>query len=261
VTLEFYKYHGTGNDFILISDLEAGFPGEDTELIRHLCERRFGIGGDGLILVRKDPDTDFRMVYYNSDGKEGSMCGNGGRCAVAFAYNMGLCGQTATFHAIDGPHVARIIRPEYIQLKMQPVSGISYKKDHYELDTGSPHYVTFVDQVETVDVYNTGRKIRLSNAFRAEGINVNFVEVGPDRLFVRTYERGVENETWSCGTGVVAAAICASLQDPSGKSSYDIRTRGGDLSVSFRREGDKQFRNIILEGPAEYVYQGTYNLK
>lgn len=261
MTLEFYKYHGTGNDFILISDLESGFPGEDTELIRHLCERRFGIGGDGLILIRKDPDTDFRMVYYNSDGKEGSMCGNGGRCAVAFAYHMGLCGQTATFHAIDGTHVAKIIRPEYIQLKMQPVSGISIKKDHYELDTGSPHYVTFVDQVETVDVYKTGRKIRLSNAFRAEGINVNFVEKGPDRLFVRTYERGVENETWSCGTGVVAAAICASLQDPSGKSSYDIRTRGGDLSVSFLREGDNRFRNIILEGPAEFVYQGTFNLK
>ena len=130
--------------------------------------------------------------------------------------------------------------------------------DHYELDTGSPHYVTFVEQVETVDVYKTGRKIRLSNAFRAEGINVNFVEQGPERLFVRTYERGVENETWSCGTGVVAAAICASLQDPSEKSSYEIRTRGGDLSVSFRREENDQFRNIILEGPAEFVYQGTF---
>lgn len=258
MNLEFYKYHGTGNDFILINDLSTEFPDEDTELIRHLCERRFGIGGDGLILIRKDSEMDFRMIYYNSDGKEGSMCGNGGRCAVAFAYRMGLCGQTTTFLAIDGTHIAKVIRPDHIQLKMQSVSSVSLKNDHYELDTGSPHYVTFVEQVETVDVYKTGRKIRLSNAFRAEGINVNFVEQGPERLFVRTYERGVENETWSCGTGVVAAAICASLRVPSEQSNYEIRTRGGDLNVSFRREGNDQFRNIILEGPAEFVYQGTF---
>ena len=258
MTFEFYKYHGTGNDFILLNDLSQEFTAENIELIRHLCERRFGIGADGLILVQSHPDLDFRMVYFNSDGKEGSMCGNGGRCAVAFAYRMGLCGEAATFMAVDGTHVARVIRPDHIQLKMNSVSDIRVEADHYELDTGSPHYVSFVEEMESVDVYQLGRKIRLSNAFRAEGINVNFVEQGKDRLFVRTYERGVENETWSCGTGVVAAALCASLRDPSGKSEYPVRTRVGDLSVSFRREGEYNFKNIILEGPAEFVYHGTF---
>jgi diaminopimelate epimerase len=258
VTFEFHKYHGTGNDFILISDPSSGFPGDNVELIRHLCERRFGIGADGLILIRKYPDMDFRMVYYNADGREGSMCGNGGRCAVAFAYRMGLCGEASTFMAADGTHLAKIIDPDHIQLKLRSVSDVRVLSDHYELDTGSPHYVTFVKAVEEVDVYTLGRRIRLSNAFRAKGINVNFVEQEPGRIFVRTYERGVENETWSCGTGVVASAICAAMRHPSEPSGYQVRTRGGDLHVSFRREGENQFRNIILEGPAEFVYQGSF---
>ncbi len=258
MAFEFYKYQGTGNDFIVIHDISSGFPHDNVELIRHLCERRFGIGADGLILIHSHPDLDFRMVYFNADGKEGSMCGNGGRCAAAFAFRMGLCGQATTFLASDGTHVAKIIEPDHVQLKMQPVSGVRIQPDHYELNTGSPHYVTFVKEVENVDVYRLGRKIRLSNAFRAEGINVNFVEHGTDRLFVRTYERGVENETWSCGTGVVAAALCAALRDPSDRSEFQVRTRGGDLAVSFRKEEGNAFRNIILEGPAEFVYQGTF---
>ncbi len=257
-SVEFCKYHGTGNDFILVHDPSAGFPEQNIELIRHLCERRFGIGADGLILIRSHPDVDFRMFYFNADGKEGSMCGNGGRCAAAFAYHLGLCGQATTFMASDGTHLAKIIEPDYVQLKLQPVKTVRIQPDHYEINTGSPHYVTFVEEVETVDVCELGRKIRLSNAFRAEGVNVNFVEHGPDRLFVRTYERGVENETWSCGTGVVAAALCAALRDPSGRSEYHVRTRGGDLLVSFQREEDNAFRNIILQGPAEFVYQGTF---
>lgn len=259
MAFEFYKYHGTGNDFILINDPPGEFPDDNVELIRHLCERRFGIGADGLILIRKHPDMDFRMVYFNSNGNEGSMCGNGGRCAVAFAHRMGMCGEAATFLAADGTHVGKVIRPDHIQLKMQSVSNIRILADHYELDTGSPHYVTFVEKMEEVDVYSLGRKIRFSNAFRAEGINVNFVEHGRDRLFVRTYERGVENETWSCGTGVVAAALCVSLRETSERSEFQVRTRGGDLQVSFRRENQNRFRNIILEGPAEFVYQGTFN--
>ncbi len=258
MTVEFCKYHGTGNDFILIDDRSEEFPGDNVELIRDLCKRRFGIGADGLILLRNHQDTDFRMVYFNADGKEGSMCGNGGRCAVAFAYRIGLCREAATFMAADGTHLAKVIRPDHIQLKLRSVSDIRVMHDHYELDTGSPHYVTFVDAVEEVDVYEIGRKIRLSNAFRAEGINVNFVQQEPDGIFIRTYERGVENETWSCGTGVVAGVICAALRDPSGRSEYQVRTRGGDLTVTFRREGESQFRNILLEGPAEYVYQGSF---
>ena len=257
MTIEFYKYHGTGNDFILINDLSHVFTDDNVELIRHLCERRFGIGADGLILLRKHTDLDFRMVYFNSDGKEGTMCGNGGRCAVAFAFRMGLCGESATFMAVDGTHIAKVIDRDRIQLKMQSVKSIRIRSDHYELDTGSPHYVSFVDKVEEVDVYKEGRKIRMSNAFRADGINVNFVEYGQDRLFVRTYERGVENETWSCGTGVVASALCASLRGASKQSEYKVRTRGGDLTVSFRKEDDNNFRNIILDGPAEFVFQGS----
>ena len=153
MTIEFDKYHGTGNDFILVNDLSPVFPAENIELIRHLCERRFGIGADGLILIREHPDMDFQMVYFNSDGKEGTMCGNGGRCAVAFAYRMGLCGESATFMAIDGTHIAKVIGEDRIQLKMQSVRSIRKQPDHYELNTGSPHYVTFVDKVEEVDVY------------------------------------------------------------------------------------------------------------
>ncbi len=257
MSFEFYKYHGTGNDFIMISDLSSEFPADNIELIRHLCERRFGIGADGLILIRKHPDMDFRMVYFNSDGREGTMCGNGGRCAVAFAYRKGLCENSVTFTAIDGTHVARVIQPDYIQLKIQSVKDVKIRQDHYQLDTGSPHYVTFVEHIEEVDVYKLGRKIRMSNAFRADGINVNFVEHSPERLFVRTYERGVENETWSCGTGLVASALCASLRENSEKTEYQIRTKGGDLSVSFRKEEEHNFRNIILEGPAKFIYQGT----
>jgi len=257
MTIEFYKYHGTGNDFILINDLSPVFPADNVELIRHLCERRFGIGADGLILIRKHPDMDFQMVYFNSDGKEGTMCGNGGRCAVAFAFRMGLCGESTTFMAVDGTHIAKVTGGDRIQLKMQSVKSIRIQPDHYELNTGSPHYVSFVDKVKEVDVYRQGQKIRMSNAFRAEGINVNFVEYGQDRLFVRTYERGVENETLSCGTGVVAAALCASLRDSSEQSEYQVCTRGGDLAVSFRKEDDNNYKNIILDGPAEFVFQGS----
>jgi diaminopimelate epimerase len=253
---EFHKYHGTGNDFIMIHDELSRFPVEDEAWIRQLCRRKFGIGADGLILIRKDDQAEFRMVYFNSDGKEGSMCGNGGRCAASFAYRMGLCGKAVTFVAADGTHLAKIIRPDLIQLKMQSVSSVRVARDHYELDTGSPHYVTYVDELESLDVEKMGRKIRLSNAFRAEGINVNFVRHERDSLFVRTYERGVENETLSCGTGVVASAITASLRDPAASTEFDVRTRGGDLKVSFRREGDSVFRNVILEGPVEFVYSG-----
>lgn len=254
---EFYKYQGAGNDFILINDPTSAFPADRHDLIRHLCDRRFGIGADGMILIRKHPDLDFQMIYFNADGHEGSMCGNGGRCTVAFAHRMKMCGQAANFMAVDGTHLAKVIRPDYIQLKMQSVSSIRIQPDHFELDTGSPHYVTFVEDLENLDVFGIGQKIRLSNAFRAEGINVNFVEQTRNMLFVRTYERGVENETLSCGTGVVASAICAAMRDPSPKSEYNIRTHGGDLTVSFRKEGENDFRNIILEGPAEFVFKGS----
>ena len=240
----------------MIDDREKSFPGEKVFFISHLCDRRFGIGADGLILIRNHPDLDFQMIYFNADGKEGTLCGNGGRCAVAFAHKLGMCAEKTRFQAIDGEHSAEVVRPDFIRLGMQPVSGISTRRDHCILDTGSPHYCAFTEGLEKMDVYQEGRRIRYSKAFEKEGINVNFIEQEEGQLFVRTYERGVENETYSCGTGVVASAICAAMSDKTDKTAYRIRTLGGELSVSFRRTGPESFDDIVLEGPAEYVFSG-----
>jgi diaminopimelate epimerase len=197
------------------------------------------------------------MIYFNADGKEGSLCGNGGRCAVSFAHSLGMCSADTKFQAADGEHAALVVRPDFIRLFMRPVSGISHGEDHCLLDTGSPHYCTFVSGLEDIDVYQSGRRIRYSKDFEKEGINVNYIEREGEKLFVRTYERGVENETYSCGTGVVASAICAALNEGTDKTAYRIRTLGGDLSVSFRRSGPDKFEDIVLEGPAVYVFSGT----
>jgi diaminopimelate epimerase len=256
----FSKYQGTGNDFIMIDDRDESFPVERQSEISRLCHRRFGIGADGLILIREHPDHDFRMIYFNADGREGSLCGNGGRCAAAFAQDLGMCGQITRFQARDGIHAAEIIRPDHVRLHLQPVSGIAWHEDHCILNTGSPHLVAFADELEKMDVYQLGRKIRYSKAFKEEGINVNFIQHEPDQLFVRTYERGVENETFSCGTGVVASAICAALHDKTDKTAFRIRTLGGELMVSFRRNGPESFTDIILEGPAVFVYKGSLSI-
>lgn len=256
----FSKYHGTGNDFIMIDDRDETFPLDKQFFIRHLCDRRFGIGADGLILIREHPDLDFHMVYFNADGKEGSLCGNGGRCAVAFAHKLGMCDASTRFQAIDGFHDAELVRPDHIRLHMQPVSGVTRHEDHCLLDTGSPHYCVFASGLDEMDVYHSGRKIRYGNDFNEEGINVNFIQQEAEKLFVRTYERGVENETYSCGTGVVASAICAALNDKTDKTdktAFRVRTLGGELSVTFRQTGPDTFEDIILEGPATYVFSGT----
>jgi len=253
----FSKYHGTGNDFIMIDDRNESFPLDKHLFVSHLCDRRLGIGADGLILLRNHPDLDFRMIYFNADGREGSLCGNGGRCAVAFAYKLGMCGVTARFQATDGVHDAEVVRPDHIRLRMQPVSVVKRYEDHCILDTGSPHFCTFTSGLEEMDVYGSGRRIRYSEAYKEEGINVNFIQQEAENLFVRTYERGVENETYSCGTGVVASAICAALNDKTDKTAFRIRTLGGELSVSFRRTGPDTFDDIILEGPATFVFSGT----
>jgi diaminopimelate epimerase len=241
----------------MIDDREKSFPLDKSSFISHLCDRRFGIGADGLILIRHHPDLDFRMIYFNADGKEGTLCGNGGRCAVAFAYKLGMCNPETRFQAIDGEHAAALVRPDFIRLSMQPVSGISSYKDHCIVDTGSPHYCAFAGGLENMDVYQEGRRIRYSESFEKEGINVNFIQQEEGQLFVRTYERGVENETYSCGTGVVASAICAAMKDKTDKTAYRIRTLGGELSVSFQQTGPDRFDDIVLEGPAVYVFSGT----
>ena len=250
--MEFYKYQGTGNDFVMIDNRDEEFP-KAKEFIRQLCDRRFGIGGDGLILLENDPAADFKMVYYNSDGNESSMCGNGGRCIVAFAHFLDIFEDKTQFEAIDGLHEAEI-HNGIIKLKMIDVDSIKNINGDFELNTGSPHYVTFVESVENYKVFENGNKIRNSASYCQEGINVNFVEeISENEIFVRTYERGVENETFSCGTGATAAALVF-LKDKE-QPSVKVKVLGGNLKVYAERDGEG-FENIWLEGPATQVYKG-----
>jgi diaminopimelate epimerase len=258
--LNFYKYQGTGNDFIIIDDRELKFNTGDTALVAKLCDRRFGIGADGLMLLQSKVGYDFEMVYYNSDGNESSMCGNGGRCIVEFARTLNLVGDKADFIAIDGGHEA-LVKPGFIKLKMKDVSAVEINNGFYFLNTGSPHYVAFVDRVEAYNVFEEGKKIRYNERFKAEGTNVNFIEKQEEYLFVRTYERGVEGETYSCGTGVTAAAIVAALNTPFFATNQSaIRTLGGDLKVTFDRSQNNSFTNVWLEGPATFVFKGEITI-
>ncbi len=258
--IRFYKYHGTGNDFILIDNRSMIFRNyaEKQELISYLCHRRFGIGADGLMLVNNHDDYDFEMVYFNADGKEGSMCGNGGRCIVSYAHSLGMINENAIFSASDGIHEAQVIssgkNESLIRLKMADVSVFSKVNDHYEINTGSPHYVKFVNDPENTDVVNIGRMIRYSAEF-PEGTNVNFVKATPQGLYVRTYERGVEDETLSCGTGVTASSVAAYLDGFNNTGSMDVITRGGALHVDFEKTKDK-FEHVWLTGPAVLVFKG-----
>ena len=251
-TINFYKYQGTGNDFVMVDNRNLTFP-KNTEVIKHLCDRRFGIGGDGLILLENDENTDFKMVYYNSDGNESTMCGNGGRCLVAFAHFLGIFTDNCSFMAIDGLHEAQINNGE-VKLKMIDVSEINKIENDFHLNTGSPHYVKFVSDIENYSVYEKGNQIRNSELFKNEGINVNFVEnLDAQKLFVRTYERGVEDETYSCGTGVTACALVTMAQENS--QEIQVKVLGGILKVYAEKDGNG-FKNIWLEGPAQQVYQG-----
>lgn len=258
--LECYKYQGTGNDFVLIDNRQKLISLSNAQ-VKWLCDRRFGIGADGLMLLELEPGVDFKMVYYNSDGNESSMCGNGGRCITAFANHLGLVDKKIKFLAIDGIHDAVIKEDNLVALKMNDVRGIEAKDDYFYLNTGSPHYVKYVYDLEHFNVYDEGKKVRNSERFYAEGTNVNFIEKKENHLFVRTYERGVENETLSCGTGVTAAALVASL---TGKSTHKnncfIHTLGGDLNVAFEKVLDSSFYNIWLEGPAQFVFKTTIHI-
>ncbi|MCO5239009.1 MAG: diaminopimelate epimerase [Chitinophagaceae bacterium] len=261
MNIPFYKYQGTGNDFIIIDNRDSRYSFLTVNQVNFLCHRRFGIGADGLMLLNKHDDYDFEMVYYNADGKKGSMCGNGGRCLVKFAYDSGIKKSTYHFTASDGPHEAEIDLQGTVRLKMKDVEEAVDGKDHFILDTGSPHYVQFVQNLQEVNVPEEGRKIRYSDEFAAGGINVNFVELlDNDTIFVRTYERGVENETLSCGTGVTAAAL-VSAHHENGFNEVAVETRGGKLSVEFNLSEDKGYRNIWLCGPAEQVYKGETTIE
>ncbi len=254
--LPFQKYQGTGNDFIMIDNRGLIFPKTNSNLIHHLCDRRFGIGADGLILLELSENQDFKMVYFNADGNIGSMCGNGGRCIVAFAKQLGLIENKATFEAVDGLHSATV-ENEIVSLKMMDVSNIEESKSHLFLNTGSPHHICFHKDVSSINVKELGREIRYGAPYSKEGTNVNFVEQLSNSSFkVRTYERGVENETLACGTGVTAVAIAANKTNKTDAESIKIEVTGGNLEVSFEKEGNA-YTNVFLKGPAQLVFKGN----
>ena len=259
--IEFFKYQGTGNDFIILDNREKVYDNITSEQINKLCDRRFGIGGDGLMLLNNKEGYDFEMEYYNSDGKVGSMCGNGGRCIVKFAAKSGIKKKQYSFFASDGAHIAEIDFDKEVRLKMNDVSNVDFSFSAYILNTGSPHYVSNVQDLDQLNVKDEGAKIRYSKDFAEKGINVNFIKtLSQDKIFVRTYERGVEDETFSCGTGVTAAALVSAHND-NGFNRVEVKTKGGNLSVEFDKINDKEFTNIWLCGPAEFVFFGIIELK
>lgn len=258
--LTFFKYQGAGNDFILIDNRKNQVQ-LSTDHIKHLCDRHFGIGADGLMLLEQSQIADFKMVYFNSDGKESTMCGNGGRCIVAFAKKLKLIRQTTTFEAVDGLHYAEVLKNGHIRLQMKNVTNIRSYKNAYVLNTGSPHYVQFVKNLASVNVYEKGRKIRYHKDFRKKGINVNFVEINDTHhIAVRTYERGVENETLSCGTGVTAAALVTAHKYEIPEGIIHITTRGGPLWVEFKRYKKHHYSDLFLIGNADMVFQGKMDI-
>lgn len=256
--LSFYKYQGAGNDFIVI-DGRISPPDLSRAQIAALCDRRKGIGADGLMVLLLHPDFDFEMLYYNADGHPGSLCGNGGRCLTRFASDLGMGKQHYRFLAADGPHEARLAANGWIHLQMLPVHAIESRGADLFLNTGSPHLIRLVDNIDAYPVVSEGRSIRYSDAFAPGGTNVNFVQRTDKGLIVRTYERGVEDETLSCGTGVTAAAL-ACAGEGSEKQHTTIFTRGGELAVDFTRTGEHSFDDIWLCGPAEQVFTGTIEL-
>jgi len=256
--LQFYKYQGAGNDFVIINN-NAGNIQLSSAQIAFLCNRRFGIGADGLMLLETTPDADFRMIYYNADGNESTMCGNGGRCIASFALHQNIAAKKMKFTAIDGIHEAEIHDDKSVSLQMTNIDKIEYYDDHFELNTGSPHYVQFVTDVADADIVKAGRRIRNFNRFAPKGINVNFVERFDTFLKIRTYERGVEDETLACGTGVTAAAI-ASVGNQLGIFDIEVHALGGVLHVHFEKISEQKAIHVILKGPAEFVYEGTISI-
>ena len=267
--MKFYKYQGAGNDF-LIADNRDGSISLTKDQIASVCDRRYGVGADGLMLLETSDRHDFRMTYYNSDGSGGMMCGNGGRCIVAFAADMGL--EKFDFDAADGFHTARILKDEdgvkTVCLKMKDVTeifryealeGVSVPSEGYFLDTGTRHYVRFVKDLKEYDIVSEGRKIRYDAVqLQPVGVNVNFVEPSDGILNVRTYEKGVEDETYACGTGIVASCIAAyeagvrpSDVDQDGRVHYDVHAKKDVLAVDFLPS--EVAEDVWLTGPASFV--------
>lgn len=261
--VEFYKIQGAGNDFVVLDNRDARFSSLTTNQIAFLCDRRFGIGADGLLLLSQSPDYAFRMEYFNSDGSRASFCGNGARCICLFAVTIGAVnkGESFTFIADDGIHTATVDAEKcWVDLTMKNVGTVSHEPDGaFVLNTGVPHYVRFVDDVDAIDIMSTAPAIRYSDAYKPAGVNVNFVTLdSPSHIRIRTYERGVEGETLACGTGITAAAISTYCKE--GCTSVGVSARGGDLRVSFTANPDGSFSNVLLSGPAKIVFVGSISL-
>ncbi|MFT6716063.1 MAG: diaminopimelate epimerase [Saprospiraceae bacterium] len=262
--IEFYKYQGAGNDFVIIDDRLNSFERNDNALVKLLCDRKFGVGADGLMLLRSSDDYDFEMVYYNADGYEGSMCGNGGRCIVAFAFAQGIVQQTCKFIAVDGEHKASVIEhdnEQWVSLHMIDVNTIERGQGYCYLDTGSPHYVQVVENLSEYDVVEYGREVRNNDRFKNEGTNVNFIELTSENsLSIRTYERGVEDETLACGTGVTAAVLSVHATGLTSSKEINVMALGGNLKVTFAVNGT-QYTDVFLQGPAELVFKGAMDVE
>ena len=254
--LKFSKYQGTGNDFIIFDNRDGRIDHKNTQWFRHICDRRFGIGADGVMLLENEAGYDFKMVYYNADGNISSMCGNGGRCLANYALRLGIVKDEYTFVAVDGPHTA-YVKNGIVHLKMNDVLSVTKGENYYFLDTGSPHYVQFVEDVMQVDIKSTGAAIRYAEQFKPGGTNANFIDCLQNQLHIRTYERGVEDETLSCGTGVTASALAYAINNAlqDGKHTITLQTMGGELQVQFDLKNG-QFTDVWLIGPGELVFEG-----
>lgn len=255
--IKFYKYQGAGNDFVMIDHRQL-IHKFSTKLIQFLCDRRFGIGADGLILLENSEQykADFKMKYYNADGNESTMCGNGGRCIVAFAKKLGIIEKSCVFEAVDDLHEA-YFEKELVKLKMSDVNDIEQSDDFYYLNTGSPHHIVFVNDISKIDIKKKGAEIRYSSAYESQnGTNVNFIQKKGNQLLIRTYERGVEDETLACGTGVTAAAIASFIKYEKLKKPIEVKAVGGNLNVDFNMKNAQTIEDIWLKGPAEFVFKG-----
>ena len=258
--INFSKYNGAGNDFIVIDDRNNNIE-NNSSLIKKLCNRNFGIGGDGLILIKESKSTDFEILHYTSDGNLGSLCGNGSRCAISFAFKNNIIGKKTLFEAFDGIHEAEVINKDLIKMDMKINSQILQNKYGTWLDTGSPHLVIEKENTDKLDVNLEGSSIRYNEHYNKEGVNVNFIEKISDETFkIRTYERGVENETLACGTGSTASAICMNYLEKSNSNLITMKCRGGDLKVQFK-SNNKEYNNISITGPAKLVFEGQINIK
>lgn len=260
--ISFSKYHGTGNDFVVIDGRNVSF---STAMlpVSDFCNRRTGIGADGLIMLLPSEKADFRMLYFNADGQQASMCGNGGRVVTAFAHKLGLIAGSACFEASDGLHRAGIqttgAHRSFVRLSMIDVEKVSYEPEGIRLNTGVPHLVVFTNELTSMNVVEQGSRLRNLAKFQPEGTNVNFAEIIDEGLMVRTYERGVEDETLSCGTGITASVLAYALKNQVQGGETQVLCKGGNLSVSFRRE-DEKFTDIMLNGPVVHVFDGTIEI-